>query len=138
MASSIIAARRSQPKAKAAPRDELIALMNVGKATRGWLAELGIDDVATLARQNADELYVRLQRQRGVAFDPCLHDTFRAAIVEANTGERRPWYDYTLERKRRQAAGDFALRAPGPEYSKLGASPKQRKVKSRGADADGR
>lgn len=95
------------PIGKARLKHELLGLFNVGPATLGYLKELGVNRIADLARQEADDLYLRLQQRRGVAFDPCLHDVFQAAIIEAKTGERRPWFDYTAERKRRQSAGDF-------------------------------
>jgi hypothetical protein len=52
-----------------------------------------------------------LQALYWAAFDPCLHDVFRAAIDEARGEKPRPWHDDTPEQKRRQAAGEFNLRA---------------------------
>lgn len=101
-------------KALASENRELLDLLNLGPATLGYLRELGIDSVPELARQDADDLYVGLQHQRGIAFDPCLHDVFVAVILEARTGERRPWHEFTSARKDRQNAGEFNLRAPGP------------------------
>jgi len=100
---------RPKPDLDTDDRQGLLALMNLGPATLGYLAELGVTSVATLARQDADELYVRLQAQRHAPFDPCLHDTFAAVIHEARTGEKRPWFTFTAERKRREAKGAFGL-----------------------------
>lgn len=97
------------------PKHELLTLLNIGPAILGYLRELGVERVADLALASADDLYARIQAQRGVAFDPCLHDTFEAAILEARTGERRPWHSFTAARRHRQANGQFELRADGPQ-----------------------
>jgi len=91
----------------------LRSLMNVGPAIEGYLAGLGVGSIRDLAKQDADTLYRRLQRQWGRRADPCLHDTFRAIIHEARTGEKTPWYAWTAERKRREAAGEIDLRVDG-------------------------
>jgi hypothetical protein len=91
----------------------LRSLMNVGPAIEGYLVGLGVGSIRDLAKQDADTLYQRLQRQWGRPVDPCLHDTFRAIIHEARTGEKTPWFAWTSERKRREAAGELDLRADG-------------------------
>jgi hypothetical protein len=52
-------------------------------------------------------MYLRLQRITGQRQDPCVWDTFAAAIHQARTGEALPWWHFTVERKRRVAAGSF-------------------------------
>lgn len=94
-------------KKRAHSDDPLLALANVGPATRADLALLGVHSVADLAGQDADELYLRLNRITGVRQDPCVWDVFAAAIHQARTGEAGPWWHWTPERKRRQAAGTF-------------------------------
>jgi len=89
----------------------LRSLMNVGPAIEGYLVGLGVGSIRDLAKQDADTLYQRLQRQWRRTVDPCLYDTFRAIIHEARTGEKTPWYAWTSERKRREAAGELDLRA---------------------------
>lgn len=96
-------------RAKSPKRDELLALANVGPATRADFARLGIDSVAALAKQQPDKLYARLNRLTGRRHDPCVWDTFAAAIHQARTGEAKPWWHWTAERKRRTALGDFNL-----------------------------
>ncbi|MFN7779815.1 MAG: helix-hairpin-helix domain-containing protein [Betaproteobacteria bacterium] len=83
------------------PRDELLALRNVGPASRRDLALLGISNVAQLARQNPDRLYATLQAITGQRHDPCVWDTFAAAIHQAKTGEALPWWHFTAIRKNR-------------------------------------
>jgi hypothetical protein len=92
---------------------DLRSLMNVGPAVAGHLMDLGVRSIATLAKQDPDELFRRLQRRIGKASDPCLHDTFSAIIHEARTGEKTPWFAWTAERKRRVAAGELNLGLPG-------------------------
>jgi hypothetical protein len=85
----------------------LAGLRNIGPAMLRDLELLGIRSVAQLARRNADALYLRLQRLTGKRQDPCVWDTFAAAIHQARTGEALPWWHFTRERKRRQAEGTF-------------------------------
>lgn len=98
---------KTRAKHAEAGERELIRLFNVGPATLRYLREIGVRTVAQLAKANADDLYIRIQAAQGKPFDPCLHDTFAAIIHEARTGERRPWFAFTAERKRRQSAGAF-------------------------------
>ena len=99
---------RTKAKTRRRP-DELLALANIGPAMRADLALLGIDTVAALARQEADALYARLNRRTGHRHDPCVWDTFAAAIHQARTGEATPWWHWTAERKRRMALGEFPV-----------------------------
>jgi hypothetical protein len=63
-----------------------------------------------------------LQRLTGKRQDPCVWDTFAAAIHQARTGEALPWWHFTRERKRRQAEGTFvaSARARPPRPPKNG------------------
>ena len=76
-------------------------LRNVGKATLSDLKLLGIDTVAELAGQDADQLYDRLCNLSGTRQDPCVHDVFSAAIHQARTGEALDWWAFTAARKAR-------------------------------------
>ncbi len=87
--------------------DGLLALRNIGPAMRGDLKLLGVRSPAQLARHDPDRLYLRLQKITGQRQDPCVWDTFAAAIHQARTGEALPWWHFTAERKRRVAAGSF-------------------------------
>ena len=90
-----------------ADKDDLLALMNVGRAMREDFTRLGINTVADLARQDADSLYRELNRISGCRHDPCVWDVFAATIHQARTGQATPWWQWTAERKARQAAGSF-------------------------------
>ena len=91
-------------------QDELLALPNVGPSIREDLRRLGVNSLATLAEQDADELYVRIGRLAGRFHDPCLWDTFAAIIDMAKGGPPVAWWTYTPLRKARQAKGDFPSR----------------------------
>jgi hypothetical protein len=102
----------SRPKRSARAETDLRSLMNVGPAVERYLVALGVHATDQLAKQEADDLYRRLQRRIGRACDPCLHDTFSAIIHEARTGQKKPWFTFTAARKRRAAAGQLDLRVP--------------------------
>lgn len=95
-------ARKALPK----PKDELLALANIGPAMRRDFKLLGIDTVAQLARQDADKLYLKLSALTGSRQDPCVWDTFAAAIHQAKTGEAKPWWAWTKVRKKRREKGE--------------------------------
>lgn len=87
--------------------NELLSLMNVGTATYKDLRLLEINSVHQLADACADELYTRLQRITEQSHDPCVWDIFAAAINEARTGKKQPWWEWTKIRKKRQLEGTF-------------------------------
>jgi hypothetical protein len=85
------------------------ALRNIGKAMLADFEILGITSVGQLSSQNADELYLRLSALTRQRQDPCVHDTFAAAIHQAKTGEALDWWAFTPMRKARQLANTFPL-----------------------------
>ena len=87
--------------------ESLAGLRNIGKAMLADFALLGISSVDQLAHEEADILYTRLCIATGTRHDPCVHDTFAAAIHQAKTGEGRDWWSFTPLRKARQKAGTF-------------------------------
>lgn len=114
-----LARKHAQPRQgprSAAASDPLTGLRNIGPAMRADLALLGIGTLEQLAASEADQLYAALQARTGQRQDPCVWDTFAAAIHQARTGEARDWWAFTPLRKRRQAAGLFppAPAAPSP------------------------
>jgi hypothetical protein len=86
---------------------ELMTLRNIGPAMAADLALLGVDSIETLATKDADLLYLELAAITGGRPDPCVHDTFAAAIHQARTGEAIPWWSFTPTRKERQRSGTF-------------------------------
>jgi hypothetical protein len=112
-------AQRALSARKTATKDSLLALRNIGPAMRRDLTLLGVRSAAQLARHEPDRLYQRLQKITGQRHDPCVWDTFAAAVHQARTGEALPWWHFTARRKQRMAAGTFltlpALRAQAPQ-----------------------
>ena len=95
----------TQPKLPLELRD----LRNIGAAMLRDFKLLGITTVPQLAVQEVDALYTRLCLLTGKRHDPCVHDTFAAAIHQAKTGEALNWWAFTPLRKERQRAGTFPL-----------------------------
>jgi len=87
--------------------DELSQLRNIGKAMRGDFELLGIKSVRQLAKCDADKLYAKIQTLTGARHDPCVWDTYAAAIHQAKTGEALPWWEFTRVRKARAASSGF-------------------------------
>jgi hypothetical protein len=92
---------RHTDRAKIAALEDL---PNVGKAVAADLRELGIRAPAQLKRKDPYALYDALHRRTGVRHDPCLLDTFIAAVRFVEGGPAKPWWAYTPERKRTLAA----------------------------------
>src|ERR1700693_1063139 len=92
---------RPTDRAKIAALEDL---PNVGKAVAADLRELGIRAPAQLRHKDPFALYDRLNRRTGVRHDPCLLDTFIAAVRFVEGGPAKPWWAYTAERKRTLAA----------------------------------
>lgn len=85
-------------RAKRHPAQSLADLRNVGKATLGDFAVLGISNLAELAASDPDVLYHALERATGVRQDPCVRDVFAATIHQARTGEALDWWHFTPQR----------------------------------------
>ena len=73
---------------------------NVGKAIAADLRRLGILEPAELAGKDPYDLYDRINVATGQRQDPCLLDTFIAAVRFVEGGPKLPWWAFTAERKR--------------------------------------
>jgi len=73
---------------------------NVGKSIAEDLAELGISFPHQLIGIDPYALYQRINAESGTRHDPCLCDTFIAAVRFMEGAPSRPWWHYTDERKR--------------------------------------
>lgn len=96
-------------KVKARPANPFAGIRNIGPAMRKDFEVLKINNVDDLAASDPDELYQRLQIETGMRHDPCVWDTFAAAIHQARTGEALNWWAFTPVRKVREANGTFGL-----------------------------
>jgi Pathogenicity locus len=79
----------------------LTALPNVGPAVARKLRRLGVAGPEDLRGRDAEELFERLCALDGRRHDPCLLDTFTAAVDVADGAQARPWWTYSRERKAR-------------------------------------
>jgi predicted NAD-dependent protein-ADP-ribosyltransferase YbiA (DUF1768 family) len=72
---------------------------NIGKSIADDLRLIGIREPAQLKGQDGLALYERLNRRTGVRHDPCVADTFMAAVAFMNGGKPTPWWKFTAKRK---------------------------------------
>lgn len=79
--------------------EQLEQLPNIGPALAADLRRLGVQHPHELAGRDAFALYQALCAQTGKRQDPCVLDTFIAAVDFMRGAEPRPWWTYTAERK---------------------------------------
>jgi Pathogenicity locus len=79
---------------------------NVGPAVAADLRWLGITSPGELSGRDPYAMYDDLCRITGQRHDPCLLDTFIAAVRFMAGELTKPWWKYTAERKRELAARD--------------------------------
>jgi Pathogenicity locus len=77
---------------------------NVGKAIAADLRLVGIETPFELEGKDPYDLYDRVNGATGQRQDPCLLDTFIAAVRYVEGGPKLPWWAFTAERKRALAA----------------------------------
>ena len=85
--------------ATAADVTKLEDIPNIGRELAKDLRELGIEAPSQLAGRDPYEMYGRLCAQTSIHHDPCVLDTFIAAVRFMEGGPRVPWYAFTAERK---------------------------------------
>lgn len=82
---------------------QLGELISIGPAMLRDFAELRIRSVAQLSRQDPKRMYERLNRLRGQRQDPCVLDTFCAAVAQAKNhrlpAEKCQWWYWSRRRK---------------------------------------
>ena len=80
-------------------------LISVGPAMLRDFELLGIRSVAGLARQNPQRMYEKMERATGQRQDPCVLDTFCAAVAQAKNPrlavEKCQWWWWSKRRKKR-------------------------------------
>ena len=99
-----VAQQRTKPAEGVRQVARLEDVPNVGPAVAGDLRRLGITSPAGLPGRDPYALYDDLGRITGRRHDPCLLDTFIAAVRYMEGAPKRPWWKYTAERKRVMAA----------------------------------
>jgi hypothetical protein len=78
-------------------------LISIGPAMLRDFEMLGIRSVAQLARQEPKRMYSKLARLAGQRQDPCVLDTFQAAVAQARNprlpAEKCQWWYWSRVRK---------------------------------------
>jgi len=79
-------------------------LISIGPAMLRDFELLGIRSVGQLARQDPRRMYERLSRKTGERQDPCVLDTFCAAVAQARNprlpAEQCQWWYWSKKRKK--------------------------------------
>jgi hypothetical protein len=73
---------------------------NIGSAIAADLRQLGITLPVELPGRDPYAMYEDLCQITGQRHDPCLLDTFIAAVRFMEGAPKKPWWKYTAERKR--------------------------------------
>jgi Pathogenicity locus len=93
-------ARIKSPKAAHAADCMLLEhLPNIGPALAADLRLIGIESPRELKGRDAFVLYQKLNAATGTRNDPCVLDTFMAAVDFMNGAAAAPWWAYTAQRK---------------------------------------
>jgi Pathogenicity locus len=86
-----------------AMKRELADLISIGPAMLRDFELLGVRSVAQLAKRDPQRLYRRLERLMGQRQDPCVLDTFCAAVAQARNprleAEKCEWWWWSKKRK---------------------------------------
>jgi hypothetical protein len=97
-----LSAQRGLRPRKARHADECEALEqlpNIGPSLAADLRRLGVQHPRELAAHDAFVLYRTLCTLSGKRQDPCVLDTFLAAVDFMRGAPARPWWAYTAQRK---------------------------------------
>jgi Pathogenicity locus len=88
-------------------REEVVARLqsipNVGPRMAADLLKLGIQRLEDAAGRDPDEMYHELCALDAKRHDPCVLDIFAAVVSQAEGHPARPWWEFTPERKAREA-----------------------------------
>jgi hypothetical protein len=101
-----VSAKTEIPKTNARPHGrQLGELVSIGPAMLRDFELLGIRSVSELARQNPQRMYEKIERATGQRQDPCVLDTFCAAVAQARNprleAEKCQWWWWSRKRKKR-------------------------------------
>ena len=83
---------------------------NIGPSIAADLRQLGIMTPDDLPGRDPYAMYDDLCRLTGKRHDPCLLETFIAAVRFIEGTPKKPWWKYTAERKRVMATRDTESR----------------------------
>ena len=92
-------------------------LISIGPAMLRDFDMLGIRNVAQLAKQEPKKMYERLNRKTGQRQDPCVLDTFCAAVAQARNprlpADQCQWWYWSKKRKQLSGNAKFENRNSG-------------------------
>ncbi len=91
---------------------------NVGPRMAGDLLKLGIARLQDAAGRDPDEMYYELCALDAKRHDPCVRDVFAAVVSFARGKPARSWWEFTPERKEREAKEREARRKAQREARK--------------------
>jgi hypothetical protein len=74
---------------------------NIGPAIAADFLVIGINKPTDLKGKDPFKLYQSLNKRTGSRHDPCVLDTFMAAVDFMNGAPAKAWWKYTQERKRK-------------------------------------
>jgi hypothetical protein len=87
------------------PERQLKDLISIGPAMLRDFEMMGIRSVTQLAKQDPQRMYEKMGRLTGRRQDPCVLDTFCAAVAQAKNprlvAEKCQWWWWSRERKKR-------------------------------------
>ena len=93
-------------------RDKAVARLqripNVGPKMASALIRLGVSSLEDAAGKDPDEMHHELCALDAKRHDPCVRDIFAAVVSYAEGGPARPWWEFTPERKARDAVREKA------------------------------
>lgn len=79
----------------------LEAIPNIGPSLAHDLRSIGIKQPRQLIGRDPHRLYLKLCQHTGSRQDPCVLDTFIAAVRFMEGAPAHPWWHYTAERKKK-------------------------------------
>lgn len=74
---------------------------NIGPAMERDFVQLGLNHPADLIGKDPFELYQQLSVITGARQDPCVLDTYMAAVEYMQGGSPKKWWEFTADRKKR-------------------------------------
>jgi hypothetical protein len=100
-----MAAKTAQVRERQANERHFQDLVSVGPAIERDFEMMGIRNVTQLAKQDPRKMYDKLCKLTGQRQDPCVLDTFEAAVAQAANprlpAEKCQWWYYSRIRKAR-------------------------------------
>jgi hypothetical protein len=100
--------RRGMTEAESDAVARLREIPNVGPRMAADLLKLGVMRLKDAAGKDPDQMYHELCAIDASRHDPCVRDVFAAVVSFAEGGPAKPWWEFTPERKARDAAREQA------------------------------